>query len=110
MTTPLSEKSGVTCGKFHYFFLSLPLSPCLILTWWRGYVTIAHCGHSDHNPVECSGDGGESRVIVDLNEVREAADDDPTDTHEEDEESKFFIAMLKSVGDSLKTRRMAGKF
>ena len=91
-------------------FFKSSLKSMLILTWCREYVTIAHCGHSDHNPVECSGDGGESRVIVDLNEVREAADDDSTDTHEEDEESKFFIAMLKSVGNSLKTRRMTGKF
>ena len=57
----------------------------IIPTSDRKYVSIANCGHSYHNPVECGRDGSEARVLVNLNEVTETGKDETTDANKEDE-------------------------
>ena len=61
------------------------------MTGWHNSLTgdwedvpVAYGGHSDHHPVEGRGDGGESGVLLYLNEVREAGKDEATDADQED--------------------------
>ena len=64
-----------------------------------------HRGHGDDNPVEGSGDGGEPGVLLDLDEIGEAGEDEAADADQEDKESELLVAVLESVGDSLETWR-----
>ena len=59
--------------------------------------------HGDHHPVEGRGDGGEPGVLLDLDEVGEAGEDEAADADQEDQESELLVAVLESVGDSLET-------
>ena len=60
----------------------------------RKYVSVANCGHGDHNPVECSGDGSEAGVLVNLNEVTETGKDEATDANKEDQQQQFLVTIL----------------
>ena len=64
-------------------------------------VPVANGGHGDNDPVEGGGDGGEARVLVLLNEVGQAAEDQPRDADQEDEEAQLLVAVLQRVGDGL---------
>ena len=73
----------------------------LFLTCNREDVPIAHRGHGDHHPVEGRRDGGEPWVLLYLDEVAEAGEDDPAHTDQEDKKQQLLEAVLKSVRDRL---------
>ena len=73
----------------------------LFRTCDREDVPVADGGHGDNDPVEGGGDGGEARVLVLLNEVGQAAEDQPRDADQEDEEAQLLVAVLQRVGDGL---------
>ena len=77
----------------------------LFLTCNREDVPITHSGHGDHHPVEGRGDGGEPGVLLDLDEVGEAGEDEATDADQEDQKAELLVAVLESVGDRLETLR-----
>ena len=68
-------------------------------------VPVADGGHGDHHPVEGRGDGGEPGVLLDLDEVGEAGEDEATDADQEDQKAELLVAVLESVGDRLETLR-----
>ena len=59
--------------------------------------------HRDHHPVEGRGYRGEPGVLLDLDEVGQAGEDEAADADQEDQEPEFLVAVLKRVGDSLET-------
>ena len=85
-----------------WFSLSTHSSRDDITCDWEN-VPVPDGGHSYHHPVEGGGDGSESGVLLDLYEVGEAGEDEATDADQEDQETQLLVAVLKSVGDSLKT-------
>ena len=66
-------------------------------------VPVPDGGHRDHHPVEGRGDRGEPGVLLDLDEVGQAGEDEAADADQEDQEPEFLVAVLKRVGDSLET-------
>jgi len=74
-----------------------------------GNITVADSCHGDNHPVEGSGDGSEARVLINLNEIAETGEDETADADKKDEQAKFFVAVLKSIGNSLEARRMTSK-
>ena len=57
-------------------------------------ISIAHRGHRDHHPVEGGRDGGEARVLINLDEVAKTRKDEATDAHEEDKKEQFLVTVL----------------
>ena len=55
-----------------------------IWTWCGRYISITHCGHRYYNPVESCRDGGETGIIVHLDEVGETREDEAADDNQED--------------------------
>ena len=81
----------------------------MFVTCNGGNISVADSCHGDYHPVEGSGDGSEAGVLINLDEIAKTGEDETTDADKKDEQAKFFVAVLKSVGNSLEARRMTSK-
>ena len=74
-------------------------------------VSVAHCGHGDHHPVERVGDGGVLRVLLlPLDEVAERGEEQARDTDEEDQQTELLVTVLQGKGYGLKSSRVSCQF
>ena len=75
----------------------------LITTCNRKDVSISNGCHCYDHPVKCRRNWRESRVLPQLDEVCKTGKDEATDANEENEKTQFFVAILESIRNSLKT-------
>ena len=65
-------------------------------------VSVADCGHGDHDPVEGGGDGGVLSVrLLSLYEVAEGGEEEAGDADEENEQAELLVTVLQGEGNRL---------
>ena len=62
-------------------------------------VSVPHCGHGDHHPVERVGDGGVLCVLLlPLDEVAERGEEQARDADEQDQQTELLVTVLQGEG------------
>ena len=86
----IRDPNSFPIPSLNWYFQTFSLHICSEYFTWCGVdVTVAHSGHGDDAVVDGGGDWAEARVIAQLYEVAEAAEDEACDSHEEHQQGQL---------------------